>query len=171
MVIRIEKFDFNIQSKAYLQIMAMKTIHATHEQTNLILRGGKRKKHMKNKHKNITNSPPGIVLYGSRKYKKNSDEVIIYLSKYSLEIENIISINEDSIKVELIDDWWWNKPKQPVFNNRSPIESMTDQSEASYSEVIAIEDITAIQLIKEKPLILLLLPGILVLVLMKSFGL
>jgi|GEM_PF-5078438 hypothetical protein len=48
---------------------------------------------------------------------------------------------------------------------------MTDQSEASYSEVIAIEDITAIQLIKEKPLILLLLPGILVLVLMKSFGL
>ena len=106
-----------------------------------------------------------------RSVKKNSDEVIIYLSKYRLEIENIISINEDSIKVELIDDWWWNKPKQPVFNNRSPIESMTDQSEASYSEVIAIEDITAIQLIKGKPLILLLLPGILVLVLMKSFGL
>ena len=106
-----------------------------------------------------------------RSVKKNSDKVIIYLSKYRLEIENIISINEDSIKVELLDDWWWNKPKQPVFNNRSPIESMTDQSEASYSEVIAIEDITAIQLIKEKPLILLLLPGILVLVLMKSFGL
>ena len=103
--------------------------------------------------------------------KKKSDKVIIYLSKYWLEIENINSINEDSIKVELLDDWWWNKPKQPVFNNRSPIESMTDQSEASYSEVIAIEDITAIQLIKEKPLILLLLPGILVLVLMKSFGL
>ena len=106
-----------------------------------------------------------------RSVKKNSDKVIIYLSKYRLEIENIYSINEDSIKVELLDDWWWNKPKQPVFNNRSPIESMTDQSEASYSEVIAIEDITAIQLIKEKPLILLLLPGILVLVLMKSFGL
>ena len=106
-----------------------------------------------------------------RSIKKNSDEVIIYLSKYRLEIENIISIKEDSIKVELLGDWWWNKPKQPVFNNRSPIESMTDQSEASYSEVIAIEDITAIQLIKEKPLILLLLPGILVLVLMKSFGL
>ena len=106
-----------------------------------------------------------------RSVKKNSDKVIIYLSKYWLEIENINSINEDSIKVELLDDWWWNKPKQPVFNNRSPIESMTDQSEASYSEVIAIEDITAIQLIKEKPLILLLLPGILVLVLMKSFGL
>ena len=106
-----------------------------------------------------------------RSVKKNSDKVIIYLSKYRLEIENIYSINEDSIKVELLDDWWWNKPKQPVFNNRSPIESMTDQSKASYSEVIAIEDITAIQLIKEKPLILLLLPGILVLVLMKSFGL
>ena len=106
-----------------------------------------------------------------RVIKKKSNKFIIYLPKYSLEIENIISIKEDSIKVELLDDWWWNKPKQPVFNNRSPIESMTDQSEASYSEVIAIEDITAIQLIKEKPLILLLLPGILVLVLMKSFGL
>ena len=106
-----------------------------------------------------------------RSVKKNSDKVIIYLSKYRLEIENIISINENSIKVELIDDWWWNKPKQPVFNNRSPIESMTDQSKASYSEVIAIEDITAIQLIKGKPLILLLLPGILMLVLMKSSGL
>ena len=106
-----------------------------------------------------------------RVIKKKSNKFIIYLPKYSLEIENIISIKEDSIKVELLDDWWWNKPKQPVFHNRSPIESMTDQSEASYSEVIAIEDITAIQLIKEKPLILLLLPGILVLVLMKSFGL
>ena len=106
-----------------------------------------------------------------RVIKKKSNKFIIYLPKYSLEIEKIISIKEDSIKVELLDDWWWNKPKQPVFNNRSAIESMTDQSEASYSEVIAIEDITAIQLIKEKPLILLLLPGILVLVLMKSFGL
>ena len=106
-----------------------------------------------------------------RVIKKKSNKFIIYLPKYSLEIENIISIKEDSIKVELLDDWWWNKPKQPVFNNRSPIESMTDQFEASYSEVIAIEDITAIQLIKEKPLILLLLPGILVVVLMKSFGL
>ena len=106
-----------------------------------------------------------------RSIKKNSGKVIIYLSKYRLEIENIISIKEDSIKVELLGDWWWNKPKQPVFYNISPIESMTDQYEASYRKVIAIEDITAIQLIKEKPLILLLLPGILVLVLMKSFGL
>ena len=106
-----------------------------------------------------------------RSIKKNSDEVIIYLSQYKLEIENIISIKEDSIKIELLGEWWWNKPKQPVFYNRSPIESMTDQSEASYRKVIALEDIIAIQLIKEKPLILLLLPGILVLVLMKSFGL
>ena len=106
-----------------------------------------------------------------RVIKKKSNKFIIYLPKYSLEIENIISIKEDSIKVELLDDWWWNKPKQPVFSNRSPIESLADQSEANYSRVIPIEDITAIQLIKEKPLILLLLPGLLVLVLMKTFGL
>jgi len=106
-----------------------------------------------------------------RVIKKMSNKFIIYLPKYSLEIENIISIKEGSIKVELLDDWWWNKPKQPVFSNRSPIESLADQSEASYSRIIPIEDITAIQLIKEKPLILLLLPGILVVVLMKSIGL
>ena len=106
-----------------------------------------------------------------RVIKKKSNKFIIYLPKYSLEIENIISIKEDSIKVELLDDWWWNKPKQPVFSNRSPIEYLADQSEASYSRVIPIEDITAIQLIKEKRLILLLLPGILVVVLMKSIGL
>ena len=103
--------------------------------------------------------------------KKKSNKFIIYLPKYSLEIENIISIKEDSIKVELLDDWWWNNPKQPVFNNRSPIESLTDQTEASYSKMILIADITAIQLIKEKPIILLLLPGLLVLLIMRTFGL
>ena len=103
--------------------------------------------------------------------KKKSNKFIIYLPKYSLEIENIISIKEDSIKVELLDDWWWNKPKQPVFNNISPIESIADKTEASYSRVIPIEDIIAIKLIKEKPLILLLLPGLLILLVMRTFGL
>lgn len=100
-----------------------------------------------------------------------SDKFIIYLPKYRIEVKNIISIIGDSIKVELLDNWWWNKPKQPVFNNRSPIESLADQTAASYSRVIPIEDITAIQLIKKKPLILLLLPGILVILVMRTFGL
>ncbi|MBC8256074.1 MAG: hypothetical protein H8E85_02050 [Candidatus Marinimicrobia bacterium] len=106
-----------------------------------------------------------------RSVKNNSHKVIFYLQSYKIEVKNIIFITEDSIKIELLNNWWWNKPRQPMFNNNFPNESMSDQSEASYSEVIAINDITAIQLIKEKPLILLLLPGILVFLLMKSIGL
>ena len=53
----------------------MDAIHATPEQTSIILRGHKRKKHMKNKNKNITNSGPGITLYPSRQFKKNTHGV------------------------------------------------------------------------------------------------
>ena len=53
----------------------MVTLHATPEQTSVILRGSKKKKHMKNKHKNVTNSSPGITLYPSRQWKKNQMEV------------------------------------------------------------------------------------------------
>ena len=52
----------------------MNAIHATPEQTSIILRGHKRKKHMKNKYKNITNSSPGITLYPSRQFKKNTQD-------------------------------------------------------------------------------------------------
>lgn len=53
----------------------MNVIHATPEQTSIILRGHKRKKYMKNKNKNITNSGPGITLYPSRQFKKNTHGV------------------------------------------------------------------------------------------------
>ena len=53
----------------------MNAIHATPEQTSIILRGHKRKKHMKNKNKNITNSAPGITLFPSRQFKKNTQDV------------------------------------------------------------------------------------------------
>jgi len=53
----------------------MDAIHATPEQTSIILRGHKKKKHMKNKNKNITNSSPGITLYPSRQFKKNTHGV------------------------------------------------------------------------------------------------
>ena len=38
-------------------------IHATPEQTNMILRGGKKKKHMKNSKKNITVMPERDFIY------------------------------------------------------------------------------------------------------------
>ena len=52
----------------------MVTLHATPEQTSNILRDAKKKKHMKNKHKKISKSAPGITLYPSRKWKKNTPD-------------------------------------------------------------------------------------------------
>ena len=66
-------------------------IHATHEQTNLILRGGKRKKHMKNNKKNTTNSSPSIVLYPSPQWKKRSEHE---QNKYHDRMKNNKSFNK-----------------------------------------------------------------------------
>ena len=71
--------------------MAIKTIHATHEQTNLILRGGKRKKHMKNIKKNTTNSSPSIVLYPSPQWKIRSE---YQQEKYHDRMKNNKSFNK-----------------------------------------------------------------------------
>ena len=71
--------------------MAIKTIHATHEQTNLILRGGKRKKHMKNNKKNATNSSPSIVLYPSPQWKIRSEYQQV---KYHDRMKNNKSFNK-----------------------------------------------------------------------------
>ena len=49
-------------------------IHATPEQTNIILRGYKRKNHIKNKYKNITKGSPDITLYPSPKWKTLSEK-------------------------------------------------------------------------------------------------
>ena len=69
----------------------MKTIHATHEQTNLIIRGGKRKKHMKNNKKNTINSSPSIVLYPSPQWKKRSEHE---QNKYHDRMKNNKSFNK-----------------------------------------------------------------------------
>ena len=66
-------------------------IHATHEQTNLILRGGKRKKHMKNNKKNTTNTSPSIVLYPSPQWKKRSEHE---QNKYHDRMKNNKSFNK-----------------------------------------------------------------------------
>jgi len=76
--------------------MAMKMIHATPEQTNLILRStsdhtGKRKKHMKNNKKNTINSSPSIVLYPSPQWKKRSEHE---QAKYHDRMKNNKSFNK-----------------------------------------------------------------------------
>ena len=103
--------------------------------------------------------------------KKKSNKIILYSSYYNLEVHNIISIEGNSIEVELLDYWWWNKPKQPVFNKMSPIETISNRAEPSLRKIISIQDIIKIRIIKKKPLIIVLLPALVILVVMKAFGL
>ena len=103
--------------------------------------------------------------------KKKSNKIILYSSYYNLEVHNIISIEGNSIEVELLDYWWWNRPKQPVFNKMSPIETISNRAEPSLRKIISIQDIIKIRIIKKKPLIIVLLPALVILVVMKAFGL
>ena len=52
-----------------------KMIHATPQMTNTLMRGGKKKKHMKNKYKNIVQGSKPIPLYSSPQWKKSSDDI------------------------------------------------------------------------------------------------
>jgi len=51
----------------------MAPIHATVEQTNIILRGGNKKKHMKNSKKNIVQGAPDINLYPVKQFRKGEE--------------------------------------------------------------------------------------------------
>ena len=51
----------------------MGPIHATVQQTNIILRGGVKKKHMKNNKKNIVQGAPDINLYPVKKFRKGEE--------------------------------------------------------------------------------------------------
>ena len=81
--------------------------------------------------------------------KKKSNKIILYSSYYNLEVHNIISIEGDSIEVELLDYWWWNKPKSKhsILTARMlPIESTSEQSNPSFKKILKVQDIIAIQI-------------------------
>jgi len=101
----------------------------------------------------------------------NYNEYVIYCTSYSLEVQNIINVDRDSVEVELLDYWWWNKPIEPVFYNASPIERMTKKNQPSFIKKLAIQDIIAIKILLKKPLFIFVLPVLLVLFIMKSIGL
>ena len=103
--------------------------------------------------------------------KKKSNEIIIHSAYYNLRVQNIISIEGDSVEVELLDYWWWNKPKQPVFNKMSPIETISNRTEPSHSRILPIQDIMVIQILKKDSLFIVLLPSLLILIVIKAFGL
>ena len=105
--------------------------------------------------------------------KNQSNKIILFLPQYRLKVQNIISIDNDSLEVELLDSWWWNKPKSKhsVYHNISPIESKSNYSKPSFTKILPIQEIVAIEILNKKPLIILFLPALIVLMVMSTFGL
>ena len=105
--------------------------------------------------------------------KNQSNKIILFLPQYRLKVQNIISIDNDSLEVELLDSWWWNKPKSKhsVYHNISPIESKSNYSKPSFTKILPIQEIVAIEILNKKPLIILFLPALIVLMVMITFGL
>ena len=107
--------------------------------------------------------------------KRKSNKVIIYFPQYRLEVQKIISFNSDSIEVELLDSWWWNKPKSKhsILTARMlPIESTSHQSNPSFKKILKVQDIIAIQILKDKNLLTItsLLPILIISMLIITIG-
>ena len=79
------------------------TIHATPQQTNMVLRGYKRKNHMKNHNKNIVKGSPEIII-NSQKYDYNfakKNTLFFSISEISTLKNNDVSISNIKYTMDL----------------------------------------------------------------------
>ena len=105
--------------------------------------------------------------------KNQSNKIILFFPQFKLKVQNIISIDSNNVEVELLDSWWWNKPKSKhsVFYNISSIESTSNKNGPSYIKRLPIQDIIAVQMLDKNRIIIFLLPTLLILLVMQMFGL
>tara|TARA_B100000035_G_C21006766_1_gene557658 strand:- start:16 stop:690 length:675 start_codon:yes stop_codon:yes gene_type:complete len=97
--------------------------HATPQMTNQILRGYKKKKHMKNKNKNNVKGYPGITLYPSPKFKKYSEN---QQDKYHTSMKNNNGFDK--------------KHKNIVYNERNQYQILRSKFEEFYKRDMSPED-------------------------------
>ena len=98
-------------------------IHATPEQTNMILRGYKNKNHMKNYKKNIVKGSPEITLYPSRQWKKYTEN---QQDKYHTSMKNNNGFDK--------------KNKNIVYNERTQYQIVRSKFEEFYKRDMSPED-------------------------------
>ena len=109
--------------------------------------------------------------------KINELSVVIFSDNQSIEIQDIITIHEDRIEVELLNHWWWNQPRSRhsiVKQKIAPLESTPGELVSSNPKVIFIDNIIAIKIEEEKSALgslSLVFPIILTLLIMFSLGL
>ena len=101
----------------------MVMIHATPQQTNTILRGYKKKNHMKNHNKNIVKGSPEITLYPSRQWKKYSEN---QQEKYHTSMKNNNGFDK--------------KNKNIVYNERTQYQILRSKFEEFYKRDMTPED-------------------------------
>ena len=100
-----------------------KMIHATPQMTNIIMRGGKKRKHMKNKHKKVVKGTKPITLYPSPQWKKYSDDK---QEKYHNSMKN--------------NNGYDKKHKNVVYNERNKFQVLREKFPEFYKQNMSASD-------------------------------
>ena len=103
--------------------------------------------------------------------KKRTNKFIIHSRNYSIEVQKIVLMHNDSVKVELLDSWWWNRPKKPLFYNAFSMESIASINEPSHQKMIDLHDIIAVQVLKKNSINVLTFPLLIVVIVMELLSL
>ena len=100
--------------------------------------------------------------------KNENNVIIIYLSEYQLNIEKILSIQKDSLELELLNEKWWNKRQ---YTSISP-SSRTNlyKINPSHTMMLSINDIDTIKIIKSTAWYISLLPIFITIAILTMFG-
>ena len=103
--------------------------------------------------------------------KKKSNKFIFHSYGHALEVQKIVFIQDDSLNVELLDSWWWNRPKKPLFYNVSPMDPAASTNEPSYQKMIAMDNVIAVQVLKKNSINVLTFPLLIAVILMELLSL
>ncbi len=100
--------------------------------------------------------------------KNNNDEIIIHLDQYQFPIDKILSIQKDSLELDLLNDKWWNKRQYISISSSS--RTGLHKINPSHNTMLAINDINKIDLIKNTAWYISLLPILITITILKMFG-
>ena len=105
-----------------------------------------------------------------------SNKIILYFQDYGINVYQIISIKEDSIKLELFDSSWYNKTTRLTSygsTGSKPLFFTSNDNNAdkhSQIETFSINDIIAIQIKQNNSFRFLIFPLLIAVVLMEVLG-
>ena len=105
-----------------------------------------------------------------------SNKFILYFFDHGITVYQILSVEDEDVKLELLDPSWFNNPTKLSsygFYSGKPLffSSKTNRSdEPSQIEIVSINEIMAIQILKNNSMTTLLFPLLITVVLMQFLG-